>query len=124
MKDIESKADLEHLMADFYNRLLRDPAISYIFTDIAKIDLPSHLPKIVNFWDQVIFNAGNYRTNVMQVHLNLHAQEPFTEKHFETWLGHLHNAVDENFKGENAEKLKTRALSIATMMKLKTTYSS
>ncbi len=122
--DIESRTDLERLMADFYARLLNDDSISYIFTDVAKIDLEKHLPKITDFWEQVVFNTGNYRANVMQIHQELSRQEPFTETHFNTWLGHFDMVVDEKFSGENAEKIKTRALSIATMMKLKTLYRS
>jgi hemoglobin len=34
-------------------------------------------------------------------------------------LKHFYEAVDENFEGENAHTLKTRALSIATVMKIK-----
>jgi hypothetical protein len=33
-------------------------------------------------------------------------------------LKHFYEAVDENFEGENAHTLKTRALSIATVMKI------
>ena len=122
MPDIESRADLESLMASFYERLLHDNSISPIFTDIAKIDLPSHLPKIVSFWEQMLFGTGNYRENVMAIHIDLDKQLPFTEHHFEIWLGHLYETTDELFAGEKAETLKTRALSIANMMKIKTIY--
>lgn len=119
MTDILSRADLELLMANFYERLLQDDRISYIFTDVAEIDLVTHLPQITDFWEQVMFGTGGYRKNVLQIHLDLNEKSQFTDLHFETWLSHLYETVDTNFKGENAEKLKTRALSVATVMRFK-----
>ena len=36
MKDIENRKDIDVLMRDFYGRLLSDPSIGYVFTDVAK----------------------------------------------------------------------------------------
>lgn len=119
MKDIESRADLELLLSTFYNRLLADESIAYIFTDVAKIDLQEHLPVITDFWELSLFHTGTYRNNPMQVHLDLNAKEKLTDNHFDSWLGHFNATTDELFTGDNAEKIKTRALSIATVMKIK-----
>lgn len=119
MKDIETRADLETLLSQFYLSLLQDNKIAHIFTDVAKIDLEQHLPHIVNFWEQSLFGNNGYRKNVMQVHLDLNSKEKLTEEHFETWLHHFYTTTDTFFKGLNAEKIKTRAESIATVMKIK-----
>jgi hemoglobin len=119
MKDIESRADIELLMHEFYSRLLADPAISYIFTDVAKIDLEAHLPHLADFWELSLFHKGNYRKNVMQIHLDLNVNEKLTNEHFDTWLTHFEATVNTLFTGTVAEIAKTRALSIATIMKIK-----
>lgn len=119
MTDIQTRADIELLMQEFYNRLLADPSISYIFTDVAKIDLPSHLPHLADFWEMTLFHTGGYRKNVMQLHLDLNTKEKLTNAHFDTWLSHFIATVDSLFTGEIAEITKTRALSIATIMKIK-----
>jgi hemoglobin len=119
MKDIENRQDLEVLLEAFYNALLADATISYIFTDVAKINLQSHLPHIIDFWEQSLFYTGNYRKNVMQIHLDLNSKEHLTDVHFKTWLHHLYATADSLFVGDNVEKLKTRAESIATIMKIK-----
>ena len=119
MNDIESRTDLELLLSTFYNRLLADESIAYIFTDVAKIDLPKHLPKITDFWELSLFHTGTYRNNPIQIHLDLSAKEQLTDNHFGTWLRHFNATTDELFEGDNAEKIKTRALSIATVMKIK-----
>lgn len=119
MNDIENREDLEILLFKFYSKLLSDETVSYIFTDVAKINLETHLPKIIDFWNLSLFGKGNYSSNVMKIHLDLNAEEKLNEKHFKTWLNHFYNTVDENFSGNNAEIIKTKALSIATVMQIK-----
>ena len=63
MNDIKNREDLEILLSKFYSKLLSDETISYIFTDVAKINLKSHLPKIIDFWNVTA------RTNYFNVHL-------------------------------------------------------
>ncbi|TDH25214.1 group III truncated hemoglobin [Segetibacter sp. 3557_3] len=119
MADIETREDLAALVECFYKKLLSDHSISYLFTDVARINLPEHLPVLVDFWDMILFQADTYRKNVMQLHLALHAQSPLSDHHFETWLSYFKQTVDELFAGDKAELAKQRALSIATMMKIK-----
>ena len=118
-KDISNREDLLKLLTLFYNRLLSDRSISYLFTDIAKIELSHHLDILVNFWDSVLFQNDVYRKNAMQPHLILHQQSPLQKHHFETWLKYFNDSVDELFEGEKAFLAKERALSIATVMQIK-----
>ena len=118
-KDISSREDLFLLVKNFYDKLLSDKTISYLFTDIAKIDLDHHLPVLVDFWDSVLFQSDTYRKNAMQPHLILHQKSPLEKHHFETWLMYFNNTVDELFEGEKAFLAKERAQSIATVMQIK-----
>jgi hemoglobin len=117
--DIENRDDLLMLMQQFYNKLLADPSISYIFTDVAKIDLGHHFPILVDFWEMVLFQKDTYRKNAMQVHTQLNQKTPLKASHFDTWLGYFTQTVDELFEGEKAFLAKQRALSIATTMQIK-----
>lgn len=119
MNDISSKSDLELLLSEFYSKLLIDNTISYIFTDIVKINLQDHLPILVTFWSQAILGTGGYTNNLTQIHLNVNAKEYLSPKMFVIWLKHFNKTVDENFKGENSEKIKTQALNIATVLQIK-----
>ena len=118
-KDISSREDLFLLVKNFYEKLLNDKTISYLFTDIAKIDLNHHLPVLVDFWDSVLFQSDTYRKNAMQPHLTLNQKSPLEKHHFETWLMYFNNTVDELFEGEKAFLAKERAQSIATVMQIK-----
>ena len=74
MNDIQSREDLHLLMSEFYVKLLADSKISYIFTTVAKIDLAPHLIDLVDFWEQILFDKGQYRKNVLQIHSNLNQE--------------------------------------------------
>lgn len=119
MRDIENKDDLHVLVTNFYQKLLSDDSISYIFTDIVKIHLEEHLPILVTFWSQAILGTGGYTNNLTQIHLDINDKEYLSPELFKTWLNHFFIAVDENFKGSNSEKIKTQALNIATVMQIK-----
>lgn len=118
-KDITDREDLLKLLTQFYDKLLDDRSISYLFTEVAKIDLHHHLDILVDFWDSILFQSDTYRKNAMQPHIILHQQSPLQKHHFETWLGYFNETVDELFEGEKASLAKERALSIATVMQIK-----
>ena len=119
MKDIENNDDLYLLVDAFYKKLLSDSSISYIFTEVVKIKLEEHLPILVTFWSQSLFNTGGYFKNLTNIHLDINAKEYLSPELFIIWLNHFNNSVDEKFSGSNAEKIKTQALSIATVMQIK-----
>jgi hemoglobin len=119
-KDIATREDLLLLMQGFYKKLLADDSISYLFTDVAKVNPDHHFPVLVDFWDSVLFQSDTYHKNAMQPHMALHQKSPLTDHHFTTWLRYFKESVDELFTGGNAFVIKERATSIATVMKIKT----
>lgn len=118
-KDISSREDLFLLVSKFYDKLLADDSISYLFTDIAKINLDHHLPVLVDFWDSILFQSDTYQKNAMQPHINIHQKSKLQPHHFQTWLSYFNETVDELFEGEKAFIAKEKAISIATVMKIK-----
>lgn len=119
MLDIQNQDDLYLLVDEFYKKLLSDKSINYIFTDVVKIKIEEHLPILVTFWSQAILGTGGYTKNLTQIHLDIDKKEHLTKELFDIWLNHFNKTVDENFAGENSEKIKTQALSIATIMQIK-----
>ena len=118
-KAIQNRDDLLQLVTVFYQKLLSDDSINYLFTDVAKIDLHHHLPVLVDFWDMVLFQHDTYRKNAIQPHLEINRQSPLLPGHFATWLAYFKATVDELFEGETAFIAKERATSIATVMQIK-----
>ena len=111
--DIETRADCEQLVRAFYGRALVDPIIGFLFTDVARLDLEAHVPRITNFWDTILLGARNYGGGAFRPHVELHFKAPLTRGHFDRWLYLWSMSVDELFEGERAELAKAHANRVA-----------
>lgn len=119
-RDISSRHDLLIIVRDFYTSLFQSDDLKHFFEDFKEEKaLENHLSTLVDFWDNTLFFSGTYKKNAMKPHMLLHDQRPLKNTHFKQWLALLTKAIDKNFKGENAETMKNKALSIATVMKIK-----
>jgi hemoglobin len=113
MTDIATRADCERLVRAFYSRALGDPVIGFLFTEIARIDLEHHVPRITRFWETVLLGAASYNGGAFRPHLELHRQVPLRRGHFERWLHLWGQTVDELFAGPVAEEAKRHAERVA-----------
>lgn len=120
MKDISSRKDIKFIISSFYKKLLENELMLPFFSDfLAENLLEKHLETITDFWQDVLFDTILYKTNLLTKHIDIHKRLPFKESHFSIWISYFSETVDENFCGINAEKMKNRASSIATVMKIK-----
>jgi len=122
--DIQSRSDIELLMATFYEKVRKDDTIGYIFNDIAKINWEHHIPVICDFWETLLLNAVSYSKNAMAVHYALNRKIQLEEKHFQRWLQLFFDTVDDLFSGNTATMAKKKAKSIASLMQYKMTQEN
>lgn len=107
-------------MTSFYVLLLADKVMISFFDEIvAENHLEEHLEIITDFWNDIIFDTTTYKNNTMQKHLNKNAFIKFENQHFKIWTSYLFSTIDASFEGNNVNKMKSRAMSIATVMQLK-----
>ncbi|WP_427018545.1 group III truncated hemoglobin [Pseudarthrobacter sp. P1] len=114
--DIAGRDDVLLLVQTFYGKAFNDPLLGHVFTEVAHLDLARHLPIMADFWQTVLFRAGLYKRNALEVHFALNATEPLTLEHFNRWLALWNGTVDELFAGEKAELAKVQAHRIAGSM--------
>jgi hemoglobin len=100
--DIVGRPDIERLVNAFYTKVRADEPLGHVFDGIAKVNWETHLPKLYNFWDTVLFRAGTFRGNPIAAHIKLVQQADLSLPMFERWLVLFRSAVDELFAGENA----------------------
>jgi hemoglobin len=105
-KDILTRTDVSLMVNKFYEKVKTDELLAPVF---GHVDWPSHLPVMYDFWSSMLLGDQTYRGNPFQKHLPL----PIERKHFTRWLQLFKETVDENFGGEKAEEVKSRADSIA-----------
>lgn len=114
--DIATRQDVMRLVETFYGRAFEDDLIGPIFTEVVHMDLARHMPIMADFWQTVLFKAGLYSRNALNIHFDIHAREPLTLEHFNRWLHLWTTTVDETFVGEKAELAKASAHQIAGSM--------
>ncbi|WP_214364549.1 group III truncated hemoglobin [Pseudonocardia sp. H11422] len=112
-RDIADRDDITALVTAFYRRAFADDVLGPIFVDIARMDLPVHLPVMCDFWETVLLHAGRYRRNALRPHLALNAKVELTEVHFARWLDLWTATVDERHRGDVTELAKVQAARIA-----------
>ena len=110
MRDIETREDLEFLLTGFYEVATKDEQIGHHF---AELDLVSHLPVIVDFWEKILFGKAVYFGNPLAVHQKLHEKSPLTLEHFQKWFEIFSQTVDRFFVGKTSENARLRAKMIA-----------
>lgn len=118
MPDLQSEADVRHLVDTFYEKVNADDILSPVFNDFAKVDWDHHLPRMYGFWNSVLFARGDYKGNPFMKHIPL----PVGKDHFERWLALFVANMDEHFEGPMAEDAKQRARSIAHIFQNKLAY--
>ena len=111
-RDIETREDCERLVRAFYGRALEDPIIGFIFTDVARLDLEAHVPRITSFWATVLLGEGSFSGGAFRPHAELHARVELREGHFDRWLRLWFGTVDELFAGPRANQAKIHALRV------------
>ena len=114
--DIETREDVELLVETFYTRAFADPVLGPIFIDVAKLDLAAHMPIMCDFWENILFDARKYPGGMMFKHMQLHMLTSLRLHHFQRWLDHWVETVEELFEGPRANVAKMHASRVAGMM--------
>lgn len=106
---LQNRQDVILIVDRFYNKVRSDDLLGPIFNDIVKVDWNEHLPKLYNFWEDLLFGTDNYKGRPFPPHVHLSLQL----EHFDQWLKLFIETIDENFVGFKAEEMKNRAKRIA-----------
>lgn len=118
-KDIENRTDIVLLVNIFYERIIADQKLGYIFQHIAQVYRDAHLQAMYEFWENIILFSGKYQGNPMNVHRHLHHIIPLNAAHFYHWNQLFVCTVNDLFEGEKANLAKQRAVSISGIIKEK-----
>lgn len=117
--DIRNREDIAALVNAFYEKVKVNTTIGHFFTEVVQVNWEKHLPKMYDFWEGIVFGGSNYSGNPINVHKQVHSLHAFHKADFDEWTKLFKETVDEMYEGENAELIKQRALSIATVMQLR-----
>lgn len=110
--DIVTRRDIEILVNSFYEKVQADPLLAPHFHHV---NWEKHLPIMHSFWASMMLGEQSYRGNPFQKHVHL----SIGTEHFAEWLKLFIEVVNENFQGDKAEEIKTRARQIAQVFQHK-----
>lgn len=116
MTDISTRAHIEVLVDEFYKKVITDPVIGFIFTDVVKLSWEKHIPVMYSFWGTMLLGENTYKGNPMVKHMELDKLTTLTPQHFNRWLELWIATVQEHFAGPKAQEAIDRARSIAGIM--------
>jgi hemoglobin len=119
MIDIQSRADIETLVAAFYKNAIDDKLIGHFFTEVVQLNFDQHLPLICDFWETTLLGNIVYHGNPMLKHLSLAEKSPLNGQHFDRWLFLWEQTIDQHFDGVIAKEAINRATQIARLMQHK-----
>ncbi|MFN8355214.1 MAG: group III truncated hemoglobin [Spirosomataceae bacterium] len=119
MADISQRADIEQIVNTFYQKVRNDAQLGPIFDEIAQVNWNKHLPKMYDFWEHVLWGTGSYNGHPMLPHFQVNDKFPLLTQHFNHWKALFFETVDELFVGEQADRMKASATSIASIMESK-----
>lgn len=106
MPDLTNTEDITLFMTSFYDELLAQPIAAPVFEGT---DMTAHMPRIVAFWENMLFGGGRYSGSPFEPHIPLDLRR----EHFEVWYETFCRVLNGLFVGPRATLLKTRAHSIA-----------
>ena len=116
LRDIRNRKDIIKLVDVFYDKIKTDTVIGYIFTDVAHTNWDLHLPRMYDFWENILFYTGNFDGNPMITHRELSAKCEIKRSHYDHWNNLFNQTVDDLFEGDKADEIKRRAMNISKMM--------
>ncbi len=111
--DITDRRDVTRLVNVFYARVRDDDMLGPIFDHIARVDWATHLPRMYDFWESVLFGTATFKGAPLVTHPALARQTPLTSREFDRWIGRFHETVDDLFAGARADYAKQSAVRIA-----------
>ncbi len=101
-REISTREDVNQLVDNFYDKVLRDETIGPFFK---AINFDHHKPLMVDFWCFVLLDHTGYKTDVTAKHMHMHLQE----NHFKRWLALFEETIDQLFEGDKAQLAIQRA---------------
>ena len=114
--DIENRQDIIRLVDAFYERIRRDAKLGPIFEDIAHVNWHTHLPRMYDFWDSVIFRTATFRGNPLLVHGKLAQMADMGRPTFDRWLSLFRETVFDLFEGTQAALIVRSAEDMANVI--------
>lgn len=111
--DISSRTHVNDLVIAFYREIMFDDLLQPVFEEVAEVDWPDHILRLIDYWCWILFGTKGYGGAVTRTHRHLHGLGPIEPAHCDRWYSLWAATIDEAYAGPHADKAKHHA---ATLM--------
>ncbi|MDZ7674783.1 MAG: group III truncated hemoglobin [Acidimicrobiales bacterium] len=114
--DLDTRAKIHDVVVDFYREVVFDDLLGPVFDEVADVDWATHLPKLVDYWCQVLLGQPGYDGYILGPHAHVHEKGPFTAELFDRWYSLWASCVDTHWTGPIADRATSHAERIGRVL--------
>lgn len=115
-RDLTDRAQIHDLVVAFYRELVFDDLLGPVFDEVAEVDWTLHIPKLIDFWCQVLLGQPGYDGYMLGAHQAVNQLERFRPEHFDRWYSLWVESIDARWVGPIAETAKAHATHMAGVL--------
>lgn len=109
MPDLDTRTHVHDMVVAFYRAIVFDDVLEPVFVEIAEVDWPTHIPRLVDYWCRILLGDPAYAGAMMAAHQHVHDVEPLRPEWFDRWHQLFVETVDAGWSGPRAEQAKAHA---------------
>lgn len=117
--DLDTRSDIHDVVVHFYREVVFDDLLAPVFGEVAEVDWTEHIPKLIDYWCQVLLGEPGYVGYILGPHRSVHEKSPITAELFDRWYLLWSESVDTRWCGPLADKAKDHAERIAGVLSRK-----
>ena len=115
-RDLDTRAEIHDFVVRFYREIVFDDLLEPVFGEVAEVDWPAHIPKLIDYWCRVLLRQPGYDGFILGAHQRVHELEPFRIELFDRWYSLFVETVDDGWAGPIAESAKRHAARTAKIL--------
>jgi hemoglobin len=114
--DLDTRAQIHDLVIHFYREVALDDLLAPVFGEVAEVDWATHIPRLIDYWSQVLLGERGYDGAMLAAHRSVHDLEPFRVELFDRWYRLFVESVDGRWAGPKADAAKAHAARTASIL--------
>jgi Truncated hemoglobins len=116
VRDLDDRAQIHDVVVAFYREIVFDDLLEPLFDEVAEVDWAAHIPKLIDFWCQVLLGQPGYDGYFLGAHALVNDLERFRPEHFDRWFALWSASIDARWAGPMADKAKDHAAHMAGVL--------
>ena len=84
-RDLDTRGQIHDLVIQFYREIMLDPLLGPVFDEVAEVEWPVHIPRLIDFWCRVLLGKPGYDGFILNAHQRVHDIERFEPELFDRW---------------------------------------